>query len=130
MRKHLFSSMSIALCKARGMERWKNHNKQGLQGIYNLGKETETFIMNSREEVNQEGCLLRKEIARLKVANWCYLYTLLLPWLLSENLTQSSRGGTGQTQGSHNQRFPNSSNGDVAWPKFLGYQQNALIFLL
>lgn len=46
---------------------------KAFQGIYNLGKDEEMFIINSREEVVKQGRKLAEEesrpVANLKVAN-------------------------------------------------------------
>lgn len=113
----IFLCVHCTLQGIRDRKMKKIESKQRLHGIYDSGKETETFHISTREEVVKEGRINRP---------WsCKLMLPLNPAYVGRDLKISPSHPcrrTAQTQGNYNQQFPNIPNSYITWTQVLGYQ--------
>lgn len=121
----IFSHVPSSL-QGAGDRRMKNPSKQGLQGIYKWGEETEQFLMSTEEEVAKPG----KTFERKEGAVWKLRIVVTFEWSVSEDLNHCPCRRPAPIQSGLNRTSPNHPNSDVAWPKILVFRPDGPASLL
>lgn len=124
---HLFSPMSLVLCKAQGTEEWKIPVNKAFRGFTSEERKQNSFWWaQTRKWQNQE----RRLRGRKEGAVWKLRIVVTFEWSVSEDLNHCPCRRPAPIQSGLNRTSPNHPNSDVAWPKILVFRPDGPASLL